>query len=432
MKKEQKTLKAMFSKLYLSKITQVGSRFFLLIFVFSTMLFCIPGKKTSNSKVMFLAWLVGEMNSYKESQVYENAKYLTGPLGQVEYRGLDFFDNAAFNGIGKYNWQEAGDATFNVGVVLGAMAWKYKNTRDPDTLFLIKRYVNYYKLMQSLNNGGFGRNFVNIEAYNQFLPCNKNGAVGVPANNAPCGTMRYTDYVFEDQHYKFRYDFSLDAVIHSLIGLYWTYQYVDELKPDIVQICENLLRYYERNNYEVKDSNNVVLRYGNHNPATNPVAKINEVILKYIARGQMTDLGAWKDIITLGSVVIGLVVQAEDANFFNHYMLLKGVGVLVNMGYPLQNGLKNLINAVNDQSHELADSMDIYFFQTSKIHVKDKGGFPLYNYHCLADQTFSDIIGLFDRKPYNKWEFSPYRRCVIRQPSALGLNPGFLEAYWLW
>ncbi|EMO57261.1 hypothetical protein LEP1GSC161_2628 [Leptospira santarosai str. CBC1416] len=432
MKKEQKTLEAMFSKLYLSKITQVGSRFFLLIFVFSTMLFCIPGKKTSNSKVMFLAWLVGEMNSYKESQVYENAKYLTGPLGQVEYRGLDFFDNAAFNGIGKYNWQEAGDATFNVGVVLGAMAWKYKNTRDPDTLFLIKRYVNYYKLMQSLNNGGFGRNFVNIEAYNQFLPCNKNGAVGVPANNAPCGTMRYTDYVFEDQHYKFRYDFSLDAVIHSLIGLYWTYQYVDELKPDIVQICENLLRYYERNNYEVKDSNNVVLRYGDHRSAINPVAKINEVILKYIARGQMTDLGAWKDILTLGSVVIKLVVQAEDANFFNHYMLLKGVGVLVNMGYPLQNGLKNLINAVNDQGHELADSMDIYFFQTSKIHVKDKGGFPLYNYHCLADQTFSDIIGLFDRKPYNKWEFSPYRRCVIRQPSALGLNPGFLEAYWLW
>lgn len=154
MKKEQETLKAKFSKLYLSKMAGVGSRFFLLVFVISTTLFCIPGKKTSNSKVMLLAWLVGEMNSYKEGQVYQNAKHLTGPLGQVEYRGLDFFDNVAFNGVGRHNWQEAGDATFNVGVMLGAMAWRYKNTRDPDTLALIRRYVNYYKLMQSLNNGG--------------------------------------------------------------------------------------------------------------------------------------------------------------------------------------------------------------------------------------------------------------------------------------
>lgn len=90
-------------------------------------------------------------NSFKEKQVYSNVKYLTGPLGQVEYRGLDHFENQALNGVGKYNWQEAGDATFNVGVTLGAMAWKYKNTCDPDTLALIKRYLEYYKLMQSLN-----------------------------------------------------------------------------------------------------------------------------------------------------------------------------------------------------------------------------------------------------------------------------------------
>ncbi|WP_036095027.1 hypothetical protein [Leptospira weilii] len=432
MKKKQKVSGVKALKLNPSRIVQVGIRCFSLILIFSSISFCIPEKKNSNKDIMLLAWLVGEMNSFKEGKVFSNAKYLTGPLGQVEYRGLDFHDNVVFNGVGKYNWQEAGDATLNVGVTLHAMAWKYKNTRDPDTLALIKRYVNYYKLMQSLNGGGLGRNFVNVEAYDQFLPCNKNGTVGVAPDNASCGTMRYSDYTFEDQQYKFRYDFSLDAVIHSLVGLYWTYVFVDELKPDIVRICTDLLGYYEANNYQVRDVNNVNLRYGDHNPGTNPVAKINEVILKYIARGQITDLGAWREVITLGSVFAGLIVQVEDANFFNHYMLIKGVGVLVHLGYPLQNGLKNLISAVKDQGHELAESMDIYFFQASKIHVKDKGGFPLFNYHCLVDQNFTDIIGLFDRKPYNKWEYSPLRRCIVQRSSALGLNAGFLEAYWLW
>ncbi|EMY12972.1 hypothetical protein LEP1GSC043_3403 [Leptospira weilii str. Ecochallenge] len=45
MKKEQETLKAKFSKLYLLQMARMGIRFFLLVFVFSTMLFCIPGKK---------------------------------------------------------------------------------------------------------------------------------------------------------------------------------------------------------------------------------------------------------------------------------------------------------------------------------------------------------------------------------------------------
>ncbi len=432
-KEKQKNPEVGFLRLDLLNMTQIGMRSLGLILIFSSLIFCIPGKKTSNKEIMLIAWLVGEMNSFKEKQVYSNVKYLTGPLGQVEYRGLDHFENQALNGVGKYNWQEAGDATFNVGVTLGAMAWKYKNTRDPDTLALIKRYLEYYKLMQSLNRGGFGRNFVNIEAYNQFPSCNQHGNVGVPLDNKPCGTMRYTDYSFEGQQYKFRYDFSLDATLHSLVGLYWTFIHVEEFREDVVKICADFLRYYETNNYQVKDFNNVELRYGNHTVDINPVAKINEIILKYIARNQITPLGQWQNLITLGSIFVGVIVQSEDANFFNHYMLLKGVGVLVHMGYPLQTGLKNLIVAVKDQGHELAESMDIFFFQDpNKIHVKDKSGFPLYNYHCIEDRTFSDIVGLFYRKPYNKWEFAPYRRCVIPQSSALGLNADFLEAYWLW
>ncbi len=97
-------------------MTQFGMRSLGLILIFTSLIFCIPGKMTSNKEIMLIAWLVGEMNSFKEKQVYSIVKYLTGPLGQVEYRGLDHFENQALNGVGNYNWQEAGDATFNVGV----------------------------------------------------------------------------------------------------------------------------------------------------------------------------------------------------------------------------------------------------------------------------------------------------------------------------
>lgn len=323
-KEKQKNPEVGFLRLDLLNMTQIGMRSLGLILIFSSLIFCIPGKKTSNKEIMLIAWLVGEMNSFKEKQVYSNVKYLTGPLGQVEYRGLDHFENQALNGVGKYNWQEAGDATFNVGVTLGAMAWKYKNTRDPDTLALIKRYLEYYKLMQSLNRGGFGRNFVNIEAYNQFPSCNQHGNVGVPLDNKPCGTMRYTDYSFEGQQYKFRYDFSLDATLHSLVGLYWTFIHVEEFREDVVKICADFLRYYETNNYQVKDFNNVELRYGNHTIDINPVAKINEIILKYIARNQITPLGQWQNLITLGSIFVGVIVQSEDANFLITICFSKG------------------------------------------------------------------------------------------------------------
>ncbi|EMK01527.1 hypothetical protein LEP1GSC176_3772 [Leptospira kirschneri str. MMD1493] len=75
------------------------------------------------------------------------------------------------------------------------------------------------------------------------------------------------------------------------MGLYWTFVHVEEFREDVVKICADLLRYYEARNYQVQDFNNVNLRYGDHTSNLNPVAKINEVILKYIARNQITPLG---------------------------------------------------------------------------------------------------------------------------------------------
>ncbi|NDK05074.1 hypothetical protein LKM2_1037 [Leptospira kirschneri serovar Mozdok] len=86
MKEKQKDPEVGFLRLGLLKMIQVGMRSFALILIFSSLMFCIPGKKTSSKEIMLIAWLVGEMNSFKEKQVYSNVKYLTGPLGQVEYR----------------------------------------------------------------------------------------------------------------------------------------------------------------------------------------------------------------------------------------------------------------------------------------------------------------------------------------------------------
>ncbi len=392
--------------------------------------FCKTEKRNLTTELLFLSLAVGELNSSKEQIVFNNAQRLTGELGQVEYRGLDHFDNRVLNGMGKYNWQEAGDATLYTGKTLQAMAWRYKNKGDSETLALIGKYIQYYKTMQSLRGGAFGRNFVDINAYNQFPECNKNGTVGATLDNQSCGTMRYVDFTQNGKQYKFRYDFSLDATIHSLVGLYWTHVFVPQYRTDIVQIANNLLTFYEANSYQVKDDNNVNLRYGNHDPTLNPIAKINEVILKRLARNETPSLGVAQTLLSLGRTYDGTIVKVEDTNFFNHYMMIKGLAVLVHMGYNLENGLRNSIAEVNNQNNELADAIDIYFFKTLKIHVKDKSGFPLYNYHCIADQTFGEVFGLIDRRPYSKWEFSPVPTCIVKQPSELGLNSDFMEAFW--
>lgn len=81
-KEKQKNPEVGFLRLDLLNMTQIGMRSLGLILIFSSLIFCIPGKKTSNKEIMLIAWLVGEMNSFKEKQVYSNVKYLTGPLGQ--------------------------------------------------------------------------------------------------------------------------------------------------------------------------------------------------------------------------------------------------------------------------------------------------------------------------------------------------------------
>lgn len=402
-----------------------------IILLLLILLNCSTNKRDYFKEWVFIGLLVGDTNSYKESVVFNNLSKLTGPLGQVEYRGTDHPDNTIFNGIGKYNWQEAGDATLYTGKTLGALAWRYKNNPNQETLNQISKHINYFKLMSRLRNGGWGRNFVNIESYNQFLECNKNGTVGSSLANPSCGTMRYIDYSEGGINYKFRYDISIDAIIHSLVGLYWTNKFVPEQRDAIKTLATDLLSFYTTNNWLIKDPNNILLRYGDHTPDTNPVSKINQVILTYLATGNKISLGTWVSLYNIIRTYDGTIVTIEDSNYFNHYMLVKGLFVLKDLDYPVDTGLKNLINEVNNQENKLSEAIDIYTFNAVRIHVKNQSGFPLYDYHCLLDQTFGEVIGLVDRKPYSKWEFSPYRRCIVKSPAELGLNSDFLEAYWL-
>ncbi|EMN46837.1 hypothetical protein LEP1GSC088_0528 [Leptospira interrogans str. L1207] len=61
MKEKQKNPEVGFLRLDLLNMTQIGMRSLGLILIFSSLIFCIPGKKTSNKEIMLIAWLVGEM-----------------------------------------------------------------------------------------------------------------------------------------------------------------------------------------------------------------------------------------------------------------------------------------------------------------------------------------------------------------------------------
>lgn len=423
----------------------------IIIYIFLTcFLACNPLPKRDYKREIFFFLIVQNenLNSTIEKKVFDNLKILTGPTGQVEYRGLDHFDNENLNGIGKYNWQEAEDATLYTGKTLGALAWRYKKTKDKETEQLIEKYINYYVLIQDLRDGALGRNFVEEEAYQKFIECNKNGIVGSTLTNEPCGTMRYTGvWEYKNKSYRLRWDYSLDATSHSLVALYWVKNFVPSQKEKVINIATRLLSFYERNNWRITD-NGILLRYGNHDPNINPVAKMNEVILRNLATDSKISLGVWSSIFNISRTYDGVIITVQDNNFFNHYMMIKAMHVLYDLDYPIETGLRNLISEVNNQDNKLAEAMDITLFGSNRLHIKDDRGFPLYNYHCKEDQKFEEIIPLAERVPYSKWGFSPFRKCITKKISnvpfqrepfvgvplttpILGLNSDFLEAYWL-
>lgn len=388
-------------------------------------------KDSENSNEFLLPYLYGTSNFNIEQIAYANAKRLVSPLGQFHYRGLYSPEGVSRGGANQFHFGEEGDATFKTGTYLSALAWKYKNNPNDDVLSQIDKSLAYYEGMQDRLNGWIGRNYVIDKAYQQFIDCEKNGNYTGSDVSVSCGTYRYKQFTIDGNVYWLRYDNSIDAITHTLMGLHWTARHVPTMQPRAVAIMKKLLVYYRSVNWQIRDDAGTRLRYGDHRPTLNPVAWTNEAILLFWSGEPFKD-GSY--IATIANNIItydGLIVEKEDRNFFNDLMLVKNFHVLHDLGYETKAGIGRLYNQHKNEYYFLTYSIyKIVYNDYNVVHVKDLSNWSLFNYHCAGDVQVDYIVPLDSRKTYSRWEFSPYRLCVAKIPSQdLSGNTDFLEAY---
>ena len=386
--------------------------------------------KPKDDKGLFLlSYLYGTSNFNIEQIAYANSKRLVSPLGQFHYRGL-YSPNNYYQG--EFHAEEIGDATYKTGTYLSALAWKYKNAPNDDVLSQIDKTLAYYEGMQSRLNGWIGRMYVIDKAYQQFIECEKHGSYTGSDVTVSCGTYRYKQFTIDGNLYHLRFDNSIDAITHTLMGLHWTARHVPSMKARSVAIMNKLLTYYRSVNWKVRDDVGTQLRYGDHTPTLNPVSWTNEAILMYW-NGETAKSGVYIEAIANNIITYdGLIVEQQDRNYFNDFMLTKNLHVLYDMGYDTRNGISRLYNQHKGEYYFLTNSIHklVNTNTADVIHVKDLFNWSLFNYHCANDVIVDYVVPLDSRKTYSKWEFSPYRLCLLKINSQdLSGNTDFLEAY---
>lgn len=394
--------------------------------------FCHDHK--NDPKKNYLAWLFAIQTTQTEQTAYNNAKTLIGPLGQFEWRGLTHPDKSYIPNTGKFNYNEAGDGTFHTGILLSALAWKYKNdlANQSDVKVQINKILSYYKLHQTYNGGGIGRDFVDNSAYILFPPCEQNGNVVSSVNQ--CGVMRYRKIQINGTDYWQRMDISIDAMLNTSMALYWTYKFVPDSRVDIKIIATAIYNYYIANNWILKDVNGNAMVFGDHTPSDAiPLNRINETILKYLMNESKQSLSgtALSVMNASATYVTGVYLSKSTRNQFNNYMILQGLHVMKDMGYVIDVGLNNIINENSGENNFLANAINNYWYKAGNLTIQNFS-YPLLNYHCASYTSTDYAVDFSNRTGYNMWENSPYRLCLFKTAIELKGNEEVIQAWWLY
>lgn len=404
----------------------------LFIFIFS---FCI-NKKKEITKADYFYILTADsyihhtvFTNQTESTVYSRSKELISELGEYHWRGLCHPDKNSIGNCGKFHSNEQGDATFQTGVYLMSLAWKYKNTKDSEILLNIEKLLAYYELHQSLNNGGLARSFVADEYYQKFPESEKNGTDIFQIPEVPGNHMRYRSFIKNGKTYWQRYDMSVDAVSHATAGLYWIYKftpYSDRAK----NILKKQYDFYIANNWQIKDDSGNILRFGLHDPSINYFSRVNKIIYEKIVNN--SDIYTSVDSAVLNS--ISAYNKELRTNYFNSYVAFTQYLVLNDIGKDIKTGVKKLWNQVEGDDNFFANGIYNYIYgNNEKILLKN---FPYWNItygHSIGTRVYDYSVPLRIRKAYNKWEFSPFESYVIKlNNDDMTGNVDFLQAYWLY
>lgn len=366
-----------------------------------------------------------------ERIIFDHATSLISPMGQYHYRGLDLPGAG-----GGFHRSEDGDATMQTGVLLQALAWRYKNgspSQRHDTLAAINAILSYFKYCQDENGGCLARNLVEADAYELFLPQNKSGSGGYRIPDRAGSHMRYR--LTSDGRYQLRWDVSVDAIVHAVAGLTWVRQFVPAMAPRATVIAWNQLQFYSRSCWMIRDGR-TLLRYGVHSPSFwNPAGAMIGALLRWLCRGNRT-LGPAEQFIlrNVRTWVPGLYLSKQTRNQYNNYMLLCGLFALYGAGEKsILPGLRRMIGENEGEGNGLAEAIGALVFDLPRGIFYGSQAMPSRG-HPTAWEFSPSPVPLHERTGYNWWEVSPYRRAIRQFVSGIGFqgNHAFLQAYWIY
>jgi hypothetical protein len=151
----------------------------------------------------------------EEDILNRTLEFLSPTIGSLDYRGFDYPLSVVKNENRLHNMFESGDMTFHTGVLLRALAWRWKVKRDPkDLQSTLHILINYFRWTQNENNGCLVRSVTRKDGYDQFPPQEMNGFTKANfwGDASPIGSMRYKEVVHpkDGVTYYLRYDISID------------------------------------------------------------------------------------------------------------------------------------------------------------------------------------------------------------------------------
>ena len=364
-----------------------------------------------------------------EEEVFKRTLRFLSPVGSLDYKGFDFPFSVVKNPNRLHNMFEAGDTTYHTGVLLRALAWRWKAKADHETEKAIFDILNYFTMSQKYNNGCLVRSWTRHEGYSHFPESEKNGTREANwfGESAPEGSYRYRGVTYMNASYWLRYDISVDAIVTAFTGLYWFAKFVnDSMKSVVKDIAKSQLDYYRKNDWAIRDDQGRLLRYGRH-WIINPLCNINRKIITYLAEGTIEK--HFVDIF-LNNFSTNIPFRHRSARVqFNNYMSISALAILADMGIYVSKSIHTLVDETITEWNWLNNKIGKYFL---KLSLPVDYNVPLTEKHSLHYKETKTAVPHGSRhNTLNVWEVSAYRLSIASLPEIYDLPQAWwLELYW--
>jgi hypothetical protein len=365
-----------------------------------------------------------------EEEVFKKTLRFLSPVGSLDYKGFDFPFSVVKNPNRLHNMFETGDTTYHTGVLLRALAWRWKAKANHETEKAIFDILNYFTMSQKYNNGCLVRSWTRHEGYSHFPESEKNGTLEANwfGESAPEGSYRYRGVTYMNASYWLRYDISVDAIVTAFTGLYWVAKFGnDAMKSVVKDIAKSQLDYYRKNDWAIRDDQGRLLRYGRH-WQINPLCNINRKIITYLAEGGLVERSCYDFFLTRFSTNIPFRHPSTRVQF-NNYMSISALAVIQDMGIDVSRSIRTLAEETIAEWNWMNNKIAKYFLGLSLPVLYDV---PLTTSHSLHYKLLKTPVPHGNRhNTLNVWEVSAYRMSVAQQEGVFDLPQAWwLELYW--